>query len=79
MRQSELLKQQNQALLMYRDELKEIHALWAVESMTLIGRTLKFETKILDIAYLILVKLMKEPNFSIEIQHIDLFIKVLVH
>lgn len=60
-RESKLLKQQNQALHLYKFSDKELYAQWAVESMTLISSTLKFETKILDIAYLLLLKLMKEP------------------
>ena len=31
--------------------------------MYLISLSLRFETKILDIAYLLLLKLMKEPDF----------------
>jgi len=34
--------------------------------MYLISLGLRFETKILDIAYLLLLKLMKEPSFVID-------------
>lgn len=54
-----------------------MYAQWAVESMYLISLTLRFETKILDIAYLLLLKLMKEPNFQINEQFIRLYLKVL--
>ena len=57
---------------------KEIYAQWAVETMFLISLTLKFETKILDIAYLLLLKLMKEPNFEIDFKYIQLYLKVLM-
>ena len=46
--------------------------------MFLISLTLKFETKILDIAYLLLLKLMKEPNFQIDFKYIQLYLKVLI-
>ena len=46
--------------------------------MFLISLTLKFETKILDIAYLLLLKLMKEPNFEIDFKYIQLYLKVLI-
>ena len=62
-REGKLLKQQNQALHLYKVHNKDIYAMWAVESMYLISLSLRFETKILDIAYLLLLKLMKEPNF----------------
>ncbi len=45
--------------------------------MYLISLNLKFETKILDIAYLLLLKLMKEPLFQIDKKFILLYIKVL--
>jgi len=45
--------------------------------MTLISSTLRFETKILDIAYLLLLKLMKEPNKKIDLKFIFLYLKVL--
>ena len=57
---------------------KEIYAQWAVETMFLISLTLKFETKILGIAYLLLLKLMKEPNFEIDFKYIQLYLKVLM-
>lgn len=65
-REGKLLKQQNQALQLYKTFQRDIHALWAVESMYLISLNLKFETKILDIAYLLMLKLMKEPLFTID-------------
>ena len=46
--------------------------------MFLISLTLKFETKILDIAYLLLLKLMKEPAFQIDFKYIQLYLKVLI-
>lgn len=45
--------------------------------MYLISMTLKFETKILDIAYLLLLKLMKEPKFTMDIRFLKLYLKVL--
>jgi hypothetical protein len=46
--------------------------------MYLIAMTLKFETKILDIAYLLLLKMMKEPSFQLDMKYIKLYINVLV-
>jgi len=60
------LKQQNQALTLYKQYQSDIYAQWAVESMYLISLNLKFETKVLDIAYLLMLKLMKEPNFKFD-------------
>ena len=76
-REGKLLKQQNQALQLYKNFQRDIHALWAVESMYLISLNLKFETKILDIAYLLMLKLMKEPLFVMDKKFIMLYIKVL--
>ena len=45
--------------------------------MYLISLSLRFETKILDIAYLLLLKLMKEPNFQINEKFVRLYLKVL--
>jgi hypothetical protein len=45
--------------------------------MYLISMTLKFETKILDIAYLLLLKLMKEPKFTMDMRFLKLYLKVL--
>lgn len=45
--------------------------------MYLISLNLKFETKILDIAYLLMLKLMKEPLFTIDKKFILLYIKIL--
>ena len=45
--------------------------------MYLISLSLRFETKILDIAYLLLLKLMKEPDFQIDGRFIRLYLKVL--
>ena len=45
--------------------------------MYLISLSLRFETKILDIAYLLMLKLMKEPNFEIDGKFIKLYLKVL--
>lgn len=63
---------------MYREFEKVEYAQWAVETMYLIAMTLSFETKILDIAYLLLLKMMKEPSFTLDLKFIRLFIKVLV-
>ena len=62
---------------MYKNFQRDIHALWAVESMYLISLNLKFETKILDIAYLLMLKLMKEPLFVMDKKFIMLYLKVL--
>ena len=62
---------------MYNVHNNEKYAQWAVESMYLISLALGFETKILDIAYLLLLKLMKEPNFDIDGKFIRLYLKVL--
>ena len=51
--------------------------MWAIESMYLLSITLKFETKILDIAYLLLMKLMKEPEFHVDGKFIRLYLQVL--
>jgi hypothetical protein len=40
--------------------------------------TLKFETKILEVAYLLMLKQMKEPAFNIDMKFIQLFLKVLI-
>ena len=45
--------------------------------MYLISLGLRFETKILDIAYLLLLKLMKEPSFQIDQKFIKLYLKIL--
>jgi len=45
--------------------------------MYLISLNLKFETKVLDIAYLLLLKLKKEPTFKFDKKFILLFIKIL--
>jgi len=45
--------------------------------MSLIASTLKFETKILDIAYLLLLKIMKQPKFQIDMRFLNLYVKVL--
>lgn len=76
-REGKLLKQQNQALTLYKSHQKEIHAQWAVESMFLISLNLKFETKVLDIAYLLMLKLMKEPTFKFDKKFVLLQIKIL--
>ena len=76
-REGKLLKQQNQGLHLYKVHAKEIYAMWAVESMYLISLSLRFETKILDIAYLLLLKLMKEPHFEIDQKFIKIYLKVL--
>ena len=56
---------------------KSQYAEWSIESMFLISKMLKFETKILDIAYLLLLKLMKEPDFKTDRKFIGLYVKVL--
>ncbi len=45
--------------------------------MYLISLNLKFETKILDIAYLLMLKLMKEPTFVIDKKFVLLYLKIL--
>lgn len=45
--------------------------------MYLISLNLKFETKVLDIAYLLMLKLMKEPNFKFDKRFVLLQIMVL--
>ena len=45
--------------------------------MYLLSLTLRFETKILDIAYLLLLKLMKEPSFRLDRNFGLLYIKIL--
>ena len=77
MREGKLLKQQNQGLHLYKIHTRDIYAQWAVESMYLISLGLRFETKILDIAYLLLLKLMKEPSFEIDQKFIQLYLKIL--
>ena len=72
-----LLKQQNKALDLYKEHQDVIYAQWAVESMFHISLSLKFKTKILDIAYLLLLKLMKEPGFEVDYHFVRLYIKVL--
>lgn len=76
-REGKLLKQQNQALTLYKAHQQEIHAQWAVESMYLISLNLKFETKVLDIAYLLMLKLMKEPTFKFDKKFVLLHVKIL--
>jgi hypothetical protein len=76
-REGKLLKQQNQALSLYKQYQREDHAQWAVESMYLISLNLKFETKVLDIAYLLMLKLMKEPKFEFDKKFVLLHIKIL--
>ena len=51
--------------------------MWAIESMFILSITLRFETKILDIAYLLLMKIMKEPEFAIDGKFIRLYLQVL--
>lgn len=45
--------------------------------MYLISLSMKFETKILDIAYLLMLKLMKEPTFHADKKFITLYLKIL--
>lgn len=53
-------------MTLYKAHQTDIYAQWAVESMYLISLNLKFETKVLDIAYLLMLKLMKEPHFKFD-------------
>ena len=46
--------------------------------MYLLSLNLKFETKILDIAYLLLLKVMKHPNFELDKKFIMMYVKVLM-
>lgn len=43
----------------------------------MISEHLRFETKVLDIAYLLMLKLMKEPNFKFDKKSVLLHIKIL--
>lgn len=46
--------------------------------MYLIKESIKnFETKILDIAYLLLLKVMKHPNFDMDKKFVMLYLKIL--
>jgi len=45
--------------------------------MYLISLNLKFETKVLDIAYLLMLKLIKEPQFKFDKKFVLLNIKIL--
>ena len=45
--------------------------------MYLISLNLKFETKVLDIAYLLMLKLMKEPGFQMDGAFVRLHVKIL--
>jgi hypothetical protein len=45
--------------------------------MYLISLNLKFETKVLDIAYLLMLKLMKEPKFVFDKKFVLLHVKIL--
>lgn len=76
-REGKLLRQQNQALTLYKQHQETLHAQWAVESMYLISLNLKFETKVLDIAYLLMLKLMKEPGFVEDKKFVLLHVKIL--
>jgi len=77
-RENKLLKQQNHALMLYKQFENEEYALWAVETMYLIKLSIKnFETKILDIAYLLLLKVMKHPDFEMNKMFVMLYLKVL--
>lgn len=62
---------------LYKQHQKALHAQWAVESMYLISLNLKFETKVLDIAYLLMLKLMKEQTFKVDKKFVMLYIKIL--
>ena len=71
------MKQQNQALTLYKAHQLALHAQWAVQSMYMISLNLKFETKVLDIAYLLMLKLMKEPNYKIDKKFVMLHLTIL--
>lgn len=45
--------------------------------MYLVSKNLKVETKILDIAYLVILKIMKDDKFSPDPKFINLFVKIL--
>lgn len=82
-REQKLLQQQNQALHLYElDTVREAakkrkFATWVVQSMTLVFSTVKVETKILDIGYLLLLKIMKEPGFKLDLKFVLLYIDVM--
>ena len=46
--------------------------------MLLISKTLRFQTKIMDIAHLVLLKLMKESQFQIDLKFIKLALSVMI-
>ena len=79
MREGKLLERQNVALALYKKTNMPLHALWAIESMYQISQNFK-ESKVLDIAYLLLLNIMKEPDFEkkqIDYNYILLHVKVL--
>ena len=77
-REGKTLRQQTQALHLYKVHEKDIYAQWAVQSMFLVSKTLKFKTKIMDIAHLILLKLMKEQSQAVDLKFINLVVTVLI-
>ena len=63
---------------MYHTFNKSLYASWTIECMYLHSKEYKFETKILDLSYLLMLKLMKEDNFKMDRKFIDLYAKILV-
>jgi hypothetical protein len=76
-RETKILDAQQQALVMYHTHNKDLFALWTIECMYLHSKRHKFETKILDLSYLLMLKLMKEDNFKMDRKFIDLYVKIL--
>lgn len=76
-RDVKLLQQLRQSLHLYEVHGSIKFAEWAIESMYLVSVSLDFETKVLDIAYLLLLKIMKEESFKMHDKFIKLYLKVL--
>jgi hypothetical protein len=66
-------------LNLYKAHNINLFAEWSVESMYLIHKNLKVETKILDIAYLVILKIMKDDKFVPDPKFINLYCKVLAN
>ena len=62
---------------MYHTHNKDLFALWTIECMYLHSKRHKFETKILDLSYLLMLKLMKEDHFTMDRKFIDLYTNIL--
>lgn len=74
-----MLERQDVALDLYQFTKNPLHALWAIESMYQISQNFK-ESKVLDTAYLLLLKLMKKKKFQktqVDYNYVLLHVKVL--